>query len=94
VSRGRSIARWEHEGVLERLKQRLREQPHIFRQRKSIVEHVFGTIKKIWGYDQLLLRGFRKINAEVSLMFLAYNIKRVLNIVGTQALCSFISTAP
>jgi transposase len=92
--RGRHLARWEHEGVLERLKQRLREQPHIFRQRKSIVEHVFGTIKKVWGYDHLLLRGFRKINAEVSLMFLAYNIKRVLNIVGTQALCSFISTAP
>jgi len=93
-SRGRRIARWEHEDVLERLKQRLREQPHIFRQRKSIVEHVFGTIKKIWGYDHFLLRGFRNINAEISLMFLAYNIKRALNLVGTQALCSFISTAP
>jgi transposase len=84
--RGRYINRWEHEAVLDRLKQRLANQPEMIKHRKAIIEHIFGTIKKIWGYSALLLRGLANIAGEVALMNLSYNIRRVLNIVGTRKL--------
>jgi hypothetical protein len=84
--RGRYVYRWEHEAVLDRLKQRLATKPELITQRKTIIEHVFGTIKKIWGYGALLLRRLTKIASEIALMNLAYNIRRVLDIVGTQKL--------
>jgi transposase len=84
--RGRYINRWEHEGVLDRLKQRLANQPEMIKHRKAIIEHIFGTIKKIWGYSALLLRGLTNIAGEVALMNLSYNIRRVLNILGTRKL--------
>jgi len=83
---GRYINRWEHEAVLDRLKQRLASQPEMIKHRKAIIEHIFGTIKKIWGYSALLLRGLANIAGEVALMNLVYNIRRVLNIVGTRKL--------
>ena len=84
--RGRYINRWEHEAVLDRLKQRLVSQPEMIKHRKAIIEHIFGTIKKIWGYSALLLRGLANIAGEVALMNLSYNIRRVLSIVGTRKL--------
>lgn len=84
--RGRYVYRWEHEAVLDRLKQRLTVRPELLKQRKAIIEHVFGTIKNIWGYRALLLRRLPKVASEVALMNLTYNIRRVLNIVGTQNL--------
>jgi hypothetical protein len=54
--------------------------------RKAIIEHIFGTIKKVWGYGALLLRRMKNVASEVALMTLAYNIRRVLNIMGTNNL--------
>lgn len=84
--RGRHIYRWEHEAVLERLKQRVSNNPEIIKRRKAVIEHIFGTIKKIWGYSALLLRRLTNIASEVALMNITYNIRRVLNIVGTKNL--------
>jgi len=84
--RGRYVYRWEHEAVLDRLKERLARQADIIKHRKAIIEHVIGTIKKIWGYGALLLRRLKHVAGEVALMNLAYNIKRALNILGTQKL--------
>jgi transposase len=89
--RGRYIHRWEHEAVLDRLKQRLARNPEIIKQRKAIIEHIFGTIKKIWGYSALLLRRLTYIASEIALMNLTYNIRRVLNIVGTKNLIFHLS---
>lgn len=80
--RGRYVYRWEQEAVLDRLKQRLSASPHIVKRRKTIIEHVFGTLKKIWGYGAVLLRGLKNIGSEIALMSLAYNIKRALTILG------------
>jgi hypothetical protein len=80
------VYRWEHEAVLDRLKERLARQADIIKHRKAIIEHVIGTIKKIWGYGALLLRRLKHVAGEVALMNLAYNIKRALNILGTQKL--------
>jgi hypothetical protein len=52
----------------------------IFKERKKIVEHPFGTTKALWGYKQYLCRGKERTTAEQSLVFLTYNLRRVINI--------------
>jgi transposase len=84
--RGRHINRWEHEAVVDRLRERLNKQPGIMIKRKAIIEHIFGTIKQVWGYGALLLRRMKNVASEVALMTLTYNIRRVLNIIGTKNL--------
>ena len=88
--RGRYINRWEYEQVLELLKQRLKTEPHIVKRRKTIVEHPFGTMKKVWGYSTFLLRGKEKVSTEISLMTLAYNLRRALTIIGVSGLIKAI----
>ena len=83
---------WEHEAVLDRLKQRLAREADIIKHRKAVIEHIFGTIKKIWGYGTLLLRRLKNVAGEVALINLTYNIKRVLNIIGTQKLILHLQT--
>jgi hypothetical protein len=71
---------------LDRLKQRLARGADIIKRRKAIIEHVFGTIKKIWNYGAMLLRRLTNVASEVALINLTYNIRRVVNILGTQKL--------
>src|SRR5437016_10231335 len=80
----RSIARWEHEDVLERHRTRMEseEAAKLMRRRSAIVEHPFGTLKCRAGYRHFLVRGFDKVRGEWSLMALCYNFTRVLNILG------------
>lgn len=91
--RGRYIHRWEDEAVLDRLKQRLSAEPGMTRKRKTIVEHPFGTIKGVWGYGTFLLRSKPKVSIEASLLFFTYNLRRVLNIVGTAGLIAALRTS-
>ena len=90
--RGRYVYRWEHEAVLDRLKQRLKNRPEITRNRKKIIEHVFGTQKTAWDYGAFLLRGLQNVSAEAALMNLAYNIKRALTILGTKKLVAHLQS--
>lgn len=83
---GRVIYRYAYEAALEALAERNRNKPSIQKRRKSIVEHPFGTLKRNWGYDHFLVKGKEKVNGEMGLMLLAYNMKRVMNIHGTKAL--------
>jgi transposase len=80
----RSIARWEHEDVIERHRARMLSQDadKLMRRRSAIVEHPFGTLKCRAGYRHFLVRGFNKVRGEWSLMALCYNFTRVLNILG------------
>ncbi len=78
----RTIARWEHEDVLERHRARMQSAGELMRRRSAIVEHPFGTLKCRAGYRHFLLRGFNKVRGEWSLMALCYNFTRVLNILG------------
>ena len=79
---GRKIYRMEYEPALESLRQRNREKPERQHQRKGLVEHPFGSLKRNWGYDHFLMKGKTKVNAEMGLMLLAYNMKRVHNLLG------------
>jgi Transposase DDE domain len=82
----RRITRWEYEEVLERMQQRVHSHPEMMLKRKSIVEHPFGTIKRWMDQGYFLMRGMKKVGAEMSLTVLAYNLKRVLNTLGTRAM--------
>lgn len=83
---GRRITRWVDEALLEDMARRVRAQPEKVRRRKSIVEHPFGTIKHSTNQDYFLTRGLANVRCEMSLTVLAYNIKRVIRILGVQGL--------
>ncbi len=78
----RRIARWEHETVLEAMQQRLDRQPEMMRVRRQTVEHPFGTIKHWMGWTHFLMKTLPRVRTEMSLHVLAYNLKRVMRILG------------
>jgi transposase len=89
----RTIARWEHEDVLDRHRARMQGADELMRRRSAIVEHPFGTIKCRAGYRHFLVRGFNKVRGEWSLMALCYNFTRVLNIMGLERFMARIAKA-
>jgi transposase len=82
----RRIARWEHEHVLEAVQKRLDEHPEKMRTRRETVEHPFGTIKARMGATHFLMKTLPRVASEMALHVLAYNLTRVMNIIGVQPL--------
>ena len=78
----RRIPRWEHEHVLEAAQKRLDENPQAMRARRETVEHPFGTLKMRMGATHFLMKRLPKVATEMALHVLAYNLTRVMNIVG------------
>ena len=79
---GRKLTRWVHEDLLEDMALQLRRTPALFAQRKALAEHPFGTMKRGMDQGYFLLKGLAKVRGEFSLTVLAYNLKRVFNVVG------------
>jgi transposase len=75
------LTRWVDEHLLEEMEQRVRSRPEVMKQRKQLVEHPFGTMKRWWDAGYFLMRGLEKVRTEFSLTVLAYNLRRVLNLV-------------
>jgi transposase len=90
-NRGRTIKRLMNEDVLERMAQRLKTYPEKMRLRSQLVEHPFGTMKRGMNQGYFLLRGLRKVAAEMSLTVLCYNLKRALKIVGVEGLLGAVT---
>jgi len=82
----RRITRWEHEHVLEAVQRRLDEHPEKMRQRRETVEHPFGTIKARMGATHFLMKRLKNVRTEMALSVLAYNLTRVMNILGIEPL--------
>ena len=82
----RRITRWEEEHVLEAVQQRLDEHPEKMRQRRQTVEHPFGTIKSWMGSTHFQMKTLKKVATEMALHVLAYNLKRVMGIIGIKPL--------
>jgi transposase len=82
----RRLSRWEHEHVLEAVQERLDADPQAMRRRRETVEHPFGTIKARMGATHFLVKRLPKVAAEMALHVLAYNLTRVMNIVGVKPL--------
>jgi transposase len=83
---GRVICRWIYEGVVDDMRKRMKSHPEVMDERKKVVEHTFGTLKRAFGAPFLLLRGLRKVSGEVGLLLFSYNLRRALNILGVEAL--------
>ncbi|MGY8669279.1 IS1182 family transposase [Bradyrhizobium sp. UFLA05-109] len=92
-SKERRIARWEHEHVVEEVQRRLDSDPDAMRTRRETVEHPFGTIKARMGATHFLMKRLRNVAAEMALHVLAYNLTRVMNIVGKPSLIAAIRAA-
>ena len=86
----RRITRWEHEHVLEAAQRRLDENPQAMRQRRETVEHPFGTLKMRMGATHFLMKRLPKVATEMALHVLAYNLTRVMNIIGVKPLLAAI----
>jgi transposase len=82
----RRITRWEHEHVLEAVQRRLDEHPEKMRQRRETVEHPFGTLKARMGATHFLMKTLPKVATEMALHVLAYNMTRVMSIMGVRPL--------
>jgi len=86
----RRITRWEHEHVIEAAQKRLDEDPQAMRRRRETVEHPFGTIKARMGATHFLMKTLPRVASEMALSVLAYNLTRVMNIVGIKPLMAAI----
>jgi macrodomain Ter protein organizer (MatP/YcbG family) len=86
----RRITRWEHEHVVEAAQKRLDENPQAMRVRRETVEHPFGTLKMRMGATHFLMKRLPRVATEMALHVLAYNLTRVLNILGVKPLIAAI----
>ncbi len=82
----RKVSRWEREDVLDAMRERLDRHPEMMRLRRDTVEHPFGTLKRWMGAEHFLTKGLHNTGTEMSLNVLAYNLKRVINILGVEGL--------
>jgi len=88
----RRISRWEHESVLDELEDRMEREPDMMKVRRSTAEHPFGTIKSWMGSTHFQMKTIPRVSAEMSLHVLAYNLKRVINILGTKQMIEAMQT--
>lgn len=86
----RMVSRLENEAVLDRMQARLAKRPDIIGVRRSTVEHPFGSIKQWMNHGAFLMRGLEKVRGELSLTALAYNLRRVLNLMEFEALMAAV----
>ena len=84
----REIDRSEYADAVEANAKRYRENKELYRKRQEINEHIFGTIKRKWGYNHTNLKGLLKVNGEMALIMTVYNIRRCITILGIPELIS------
>ena len=87
----RRITRWVNEAILEAMARRVAEHPEKMELRRCLAEHPFGTIKRVMNQGYFLMRGLTKVGAETSLTILAYNLKRVINILGVRTMMEAVT---
>jgi transposase len=89
-SQNRRLSRWEHEDVVEEAQARLSEYPDAMRVRRATVEHPFGTLKAWMGSTHFLTKTLDRTSTEMSLHVLAYNMKRVISLIGVKQLLAAV----
>jgi len=82
----RRVSRWEREDVLDAMRERLDRHLEMMRVRRDTVEHPFGTLKRWMGAEHFLMKRLHTVGTEMSLHVLAYNLKRVINLLGVEGL--------
>lgn len=88
---GKGIQRSEYQEYINKNKERIEQNKDYYRRRQAIVEHPYGTIKRQWGFNYILTKkGKERASADVGLMFIAYNIRRIMNILGKDKLKKYL----
>jgi transposase len=92
-AKARWVTRHVHEDVLERTAERMKQRPDIMKQRGALVEHPFGIIKDMMGYPRFLCRGLQAVAAEMAISVTAFNLKRLISILGADHLLGKFAAA-
>ena len=88
---GKGIQRSEYQEYINKNKERIEQNKDYYRRRQAIVEHPYGTIKRQWGFNYIITKkGKERASADVGLMFVAYNIRRIINILGKDKLKKYL----
>ncbi|MCK4700006.1 MAG: transposase, partial [Bacteroidales bacterium] len=88
---GKGVQRSEYQKQINRNRERIEQNQDYYRRRQAIVEHPYGTIKRQWGFSYILTKKFKeRASADVGFMFIAYNLRRIMNIVGKKALKKYL----
>ena len=91
--KGRVIERSQHAQYIEQNRINTEKNKHLYKQRQAIVEHPYGTIKRQWGFSYILTKqGKERASADVGFMFIAYNLRRIMNILGIDAFRNYLKT--
>ena len=90
----RLIERHEFAAALQKNKEALLNNPEIYKQRQAIVEHPFGTMKRQWGFDHIMTKKTKeRASSDVGLIFIAYNLRRLISIIGISNLAEYLKEA-
>jgi transposase len=90
---GKAIQRSEFQQYIDNNKKRIEQNQDYYRKRQAIVEHPYGTIKRQWGFNYILTKkGISRASADVGLIMTAYNLRRIINIVGVNTLKNYLNT--
>lgn len=88
---GKAIQRSEYKELIENNKKRTERNKDYYRRRQAIVEHPYGTIKRQWGFSYIMTKKYKKrAQADIGLIFTAYNLRRIINIIGTDVLKEYL----
>ena len=91
AAKGRVLTRFEYQEAIDANNKRVAENKESCQKRKCVSEHPFGTIKRAWGYTYTLLKGIKKVTAEIALMFTCYNMRRAITMMGVVGLVDKIN---
>jgi len=86
--KSKEIERSQYQDAVDENNKRVDENRQLYKKRQQIIEHPFGTIKRSWGYTYALLKGIKKVNGEMGIIFTMYNIRRAMSILGVSELIS------
>jgi transposase len=90
---GKAIQRSEFQQYIDNNKKRIKQNPDYYRKRQAIVEHPYGTIKRQWGFSYILTKkGIDRASADVGFIMTAYNIRRIINIIGINTLKEYLKS--
>ena len=91
-NRGRLIERTEHAPYIEQNQNNIDANPKLYKKRQAIVEHPYGILKRQWGFYYIMTkRGRKRASADVGLMFVAYNLRRIMNILDKNIFKKFLA---
>mgnify|MGYP002640518320 CR=1 FL=1 len=90
---GKGIQRSEYQEYINNNKIRIEQNPDYYRRRQAIVEHPYGTIKRQWGFGYIMTKkGINRAEADMGLIFTAYNLRRIINLVGLKTLGNYLQS--